>query len=81
MAYIEQINEGDAEGILASTYEAARKRGGGVANIIKLMSNEPKSMQGSMQFYVSLMKSPNSLEPRQREMIAAVVSNANDCYY
>ena len=52
-----------------------------ISNVIKVMSCDARSMQGSMQFYVSLMKSPNSLTPAQREMLATVVSNANDCYY
>ncbi len=81
MAHIGRTNEADATGIVARVYEAARRRGGRVANILKVMSGDPQSMQGSMQFYMSLMKSPNSLEPAQREMLAAVVSNANDCYY
>ncbi len=81
MANIEQVQETDAGGIVASIYKAARKRAGGVANIIKVMSNDARSMQGSMQFYGALMKSPNALSPARREMLATVVSNANDCYY
>ena len=81
MAYITLTTETDAVGIVASIYQAARKRAGTVANIIKVMSNDPASMQGSMQFYGALMKSHNALEPAQREMLATVVSNANDCYY
>ena len=34
-----------------------------------------------MQFYTSLMKTENALTAAQREMLAAVVSNVNDCYY
>jgi len=30
---------------------------------------------------VALMKSDNALPAKQREMLAAVVSNINDCYY
>ena len=45
------------------------------------MSGDGRSLQASIQFYVALMKSPNALRPEQREMLAAVVSNANDCYY
>ena len=54
---------------------------GGIANIIRVMSEDGRSLQASMQFYVALMKSPNALTPARREMLAAVVSNANDCYY
>jgi len=81
MPYIDLISEDAATGRLADVYEAARQRAGSVANIIKVMSRDHRSLEGSMQFYVSLMKSPNALSGAQREMLAAVVSNANDCYY
>jgi len=81
MAHVKQISQRDATGTVAAIYTAARKRGGDVANIIKVMSNDARSMRGSMQFYVSLMKVPNSLAAARREMLAAVVSNANECYY
>jgi alkylhydroperoxidase family enzyme len=81
MSYIEQVAESEATGIVASIYKAARDRVGSVSNVIKVMSTDAKSMQGSMQFYVSLMKTPNAVSPSRREMLATVVSNANDCYY
>ena len=81
MAHIEQVSEEAAEGGIARLYEAARARAGGVANIIKVMSRDARSAQGSMQFYVSLMKSDNALTPSRREMLAAVVSHTNGCYY
>ena len=81
MAYIEQIGEENAVGMVADVYAAARKRADGVANILKLMSPDGPSLKGSVQFYVSLMKSTNALSPARREMLATVVSNANDCYY
>jgi alkylhydroperoxidase family enzyme len=81
MARIRQIDEGDATGPLKQIYDAAIGRAGEVANIIKVMSLDPRVAQTSMQFYVTLMKSDNALEPSRREMLAAVVSNVNDCYY
>jgi len=81
MAYIRQINEAEAEGGIKRVYDAAASRSGKVANIIKVMSLDAHAVQGSMQFYLSLMKSPNALSPARREMLAAVVSNINDCYY
>ncbi|RIK76076.1 MAG: hypothetical protein DCC68_20065 [Planctomycetota bacterium] len=81
MAYIEQIPEDQATGILKAQYDAARSRAGGVANIIRVMSRDPRSLQASIQLYVAIMKSPNALEPARREMLAAVVSCANGCYY
>jgi alkylhydroperoxidase family enzyme len=81
MAYIAQVPEEEAEGPLAGIYGAARTRAGGVAQIIKVMSREPEALEGSMTFYLKLMKSSNGLSAARREMLAAVVSNINDCYY
>ena len=81
MAFIEQIAEEQAGGPLRQIYTSARTRAGGVANIIKLMSREAGVLHGSMELYLNLMKSPNGLTAARREMLAAVVSNINDCYY
>ena len=81
MAFITQIQEGDATGTLKRVYDGANARAGGVANIIKVMSLDGRTAQSSMQFYVSLMKTPNALDVARREMLAAVVSNANGCFY
>ena len=81
MAYIRQIGDSEATGRLEKVYAAARGRAGGVANIIRVMSQDGASTEASMQFYVALMKRRNALEARQREMLAAVVSNINACYY
>ncbi len=81
MAYVDQVSESDATGMLRRIYDTASQRSGGVANIIKVMSLHPASVQTSMQFYVSLMKTPGPLDPARREMLAAVVSNINGCYY
>ncbi|TDJ56381.1 MAG: hypothetical protein E2O40_04560 [Planctomycetota bacterium] len=81
MAFIKQVSDDEATGVLQRVYEAARGRSGGVANIIRVMSRDGRSVQGSMQFYTSLMKTDNALSASRREMLAAVVSNINECYY
>ncbi len=81
MALIRQINESEAKGILKEVYDAAVGRSGQVANIIKVMSLDARTVQASMKFFAALMKSKNALEPARREMLAAVVSNVNECYY
>lgn len=81
MPYIKTIEPDQASGKLKQIYDAAARRTGRPANIIKTMSLDGNVCHGSMMFYVSLMKSPNALAAAQREMIAAVVSNYNDCYY
>jgi uncharacterized peroxidase-related enzyme len=81
MAHVRQVDESEATGLLANIYEAAVARAGAVANIIKVMSLEPRLLEAAMHMYVQLMKTPASLSRAQREMIATVVSNANDCFY
>ncbi|MGI9240407.1 MAG: hypothetical protein ACR2RV_06370 [Verrucomicrobiales bacterium] len=81
MAFIEQISEDGATGEIAQIYSTAQSRAGGVANILKVMSLDPATLQTSMQFYLSLMKSRNALSNARKEMLATVVSHANDCYY
>ena len=81
MAFIKQVSDDEATGILQRVYEAARGRSGVVANIIRVMSRDGRAVQGSMQFYTSLMKTDNALTASRREMLAAVVSNINECYY
>ncbi len=81
MALIRQIKESEAQGILKEVYDSAVSRSGQVANIIKVMSLDARTVRASMKFYTALMKSKNALEPARREMLAAVVSNVNECYY
>lgn len=81
MPFIEQIEPAAAAGRLRRIYDAAMKRAGYVAAIIKVMSQDPASCEGSMGFYGALMKAKNALSPARREMLATVVSNVNDCFY
>lgn len=81
MAFIDKIGVSSASGKLKKLYEAALARAGYVAEIIQVMSRDANVAEVSMRFYGTLMKSPNALSPAQREMLAAVVSNVNDCYY
>jgi alkylhydroperoxidase family enzyme len=81
MPFIEQIELNSATGRLKRIYDAAMKRAGYVAGIIKIMSQDPASCEASMGFYGSLMQSENELSAAKREMLATVVSNVNDCFY
>jgi alkylhydroperoxidase family enzyme len=81
MAFIRQIAEQDATGPLKRVYDAATGREGTVAGIVKVMGLDAPILQASMQVYMSIMKRENALNAAQREMLAAVVSNVNDCYY
>jgi alkylhydroperoxidase family enzyme len=45
------------------------------------MSPNPPVLVGSMHLYVAAMRGPSPLSRAQREMLAVVVSAANDCFY
>ena len=81
MAYIEQVEIDNTTGETQKLFQMSMERTGRVANIIRVMGQDGKSASASMGLYVSIMKSPNALTGAQREMLASVVSNVNDCFY
>ncbi len=81
MAWIKTIPIEAASGSLKRQYDAAIERAGKVWNIVSSMSLKPELLRTSIQLYKTLMHGPCGLSRAQREMIAVVVSRANDCYY
>lgn len=76
----EEVEAGDNEELAAIYADLVKKRGK-VANILKVQSLNPKSMQGHMDLYMSIMFSRTGLSRAESEMIATVVSQANFCEY
>ena len=81
MAWIDQVPPDEATGELAKIYEAARGRVGDVAHIITVMSQGPRLLSTFMRFYVQLMKGETVLPSREKELLAAVTSRVNGCFY
>ena len=81
MAFIDLVSTEEPSDDVRALYQSATQRAGRVANIIRVMSNDGRSAQASMGLYISIMKQENGLSGAQREMLAAVVSNVNDCFY
>src|SRR5207302_7008985 len=81
MAYIRTIPPDEATGALKEEYETAQRRAGYVAHILRLQSLNPAVLHAGVQLYVALMHGPSALTRLQRELIATVVSRANDCFY
>ena len=81
MAWIRVIGLHEATGPLRRHYDAAMERAGKIWNIVSSMSLKPEVLRTSIQLYTTLMHGPSGLSRAQREMIAVVVSRANDCYY
>ena len=82
MAWIETIREDEWAGELASLYErvadAANDR---VDNIMQIHSLNPPGMAAHDAVYRSAMRGTPTLRKVERELIAFVVSQANDCHY
>lgn len=81
MAWIHMIAEADATGKLKELYEKYTEPWGGVDNILKIESLNPRAMEAHFNLYVTLMRGPSDLSRAQREMIAIVASAANQCHY
>jgi alkylhydroperoxidase family enzyme len=81
VAFLRLIDVADAQGALRHEYDAAVARAGKVFNIVKSMSLRPNVLAASIQLYREIMFGPSPLSRADRELLAVVVSRANDCYY
>lgn len=82
MAWIRTIAPEEASGLLKRIYDEAVGRAGRVFNVLRIQSLRPEVLQAGVGLYEEVMLSPRSpLSRAQREMIAVVVSRANDCHY
>ena len=70
-----------ATGELKAEYDQAAERAGKVFNILKVQSLNPPVLHASMQMYLTTMYGPSGLSRAEREMLATVVSWANQCFY
>jgi uncharacterized peroxidase-related enzyme len=79
--HIRQIEVDEATGLLAKEYEEAVARAGKVFNVVKAMCLNPTVLNRSMALYKAIMFGPSKLSRAERELLATVVSTANDCHY
>jgi len=71
----------EAEGPLREIYEAAVRRAGKVFHVVRAMSLAPAVLGASLELYRQVMFESPGLSRRRRELLAVVVSRANDCHY
>ncbi len=82
MPYIRTISLDEATGSLERQYRAALKRADRIYKIVELHSLDPAVLRSSMALYqATTTREPSPLPRTTREMIAVVVSRANDCFY
>ncbi|PIP80146.1 MAG: peroxidase [Gammaproteobacteria bacterium CG22_combo_CG10-13_8_21_14_all_40_8] len=81
MAFIDIIPPENAEGELKEVYDQVIKSRGAVAEVLRLHSLNPKSLTTHVDLYMGIMFGKSPLKRHIREMMAVVVSKANNCYY
>lgn len=81
MAWIRQIADEEAEGLLARIFRDALRRTGRVWNIVRLTGLNSGQTRAHLGVYRSVMHQDSALSGRVRETLAVVVSRANHCHY
>lgn len=81
MAWIQQIQDQEAGGVVKKIFDDAIRRAGRVWNIVRLTSLNGGMTRAHMGLYRSVMIADSSLTPRVRETLAVVVSQENACHY
>lgn len=75
---IKMIEFEEAEGRLKELYQ---KFNGKMANILKVHSLNPRSLEAHLEYYKVIMFGRSPLKRATRESIATVVSATNNCHY
>lgn len=81
MAYITVIKAEEAQGRLKEIYDEIISSRGKLSNIMTIHSLLPDTMIKHMDLYKSIMFGKSNLSRELKEMIAVVVSKANNCDY
>jgi hypothetical protein len=82
VAWIEIIREDEWVGELADLYpDVVDRHGNRVDNIMQIHSLNPRGLAAHDALYRSAMRGTATLRGVDRELIAMVVSAANDCHY
>lgn len=81
MPRIKVIDYEESDGLLRETYDHLIKTRGKLAEVHKIQSLNPATILQHMELYMGVMFGQSPLKRYQREMMAVVVSKANDCEY
>lgn len=82
MSWIETIAPEAAEGELEELYDRVRDPSTGTLdNILRVHSLHPAGLASHYELYRAVMTPTRGLRRAEREMIALVVSQINECHY
>lgn len=76
MPYIDIVEPGAATGMLGELYTQIAKARGGIADIHKVQSLNPRAMAAHLDLYKAIMFQPGPLPRQWREAIAVAVLRA-----
>jgi alkylhydroperoxidase family enzyme len=81
MPHVHVLDYDETSGVARREYDSAMRRAGRIWGIVSIQSQLPEVMRDSMRLYGSIMFGDSPLSRSQREMIAVVTSQVNDCHY
>ncbi len=81
MAWIESVPPELATGPLGEVYAAVAGARGGVADVHRVQSLNPRALVAHLELYKAVVFQPSSLSRIARERLGVVVSRANGCRY
>lgn len=81
MAWIETVEPENAEADLAAIYQAIGASRGGIADVHRAQSLNPRALRAHLELYKAVVFARSPLGRVARERIAVVVSAANRCAY
>lgn len=81
MPHVHVVPYDESSGVVREEYDAAVARAGRIWNIVSIQSQLPEVMRDSMRIYRTIMYGKSKLSRAQREMMAVVTSQANECHY
>jgi uncharacterized peroxidase-related enzyme len=81
MSWIRTIDPAEAVGELAAAYERIAGARGGVAEVHRVQSLNPRALLAHFDLYRAVMFQPSPLSRAAREALAVTVSEANGCAY
>ncbi|MBK8172877.1 MAG: peroxidase-related enzyme [Sandaracinaceae bacterium] len=81
MSWIKTIPPEQAEGELLELYNAIGAARGGIAEVHRVQSLNPRALRAHLELYKSVVFARSTLSRVARERIAVVVSEVNRCAY
>jgi alkylhydroperoxidase family enzyme len=81
MPHVHVLAYDETTGVARREYDKAIQRAGRIWNIVSIQSQLPEVMRDSMRLYLSTMYGESPLSRSQRELLASVTSQINECHY